>query len=346
MPIINVEYRSVIKFLVLRGKSREDIIYELKQGYGEECPSCPTIYRWYNEYRNGRTTVEDGDRCGRPVEIDENLSSKLIEIVRTERRITTRELCQRLKVSKGFINNILQSCGIRKLCSRFVARLLTHDMMEKRLKACVDNLSTLASTGNLFLQNIVTVDETPLSLYLPESKRESSEWKLPGEKASRKNRTSATHRKALMLTIFWDSTGLILIDFLPNGTTITGEYYSTLVREMRKKRRKSRVSELYFLHDNAPVHTARVTSSTLDCSGMVVLQHPPYSPDLAPSDFYLFKHMKKELRGIRYDNIEDLKEAVMLYLEKQTPDFFKKAFVELEHRWRKCVAENGSYIEK
>ena len=83
-----------------------------------------------------------------------------------------------------------------------MARLLTHDMMEKRLKACVDNLSTLASTGNLFLQNIVTVDETPLSLYLPESKRESSVWKLPGEKASRKNRTSATHRKALMLTIF------------------------------------------------------------------------------------------------------------------------------------------------
>lgn len=346
MTIISIEYRSVIKFLVLQKKTREEIIYELQQVYGEECPSKSTIYRCYNEYNRGRTTVEDDTRCGRPLEIGEELISKLTEIVRTERRVTSRELSQRLNVSKGVIHNVLRDCGIRKLCSRFVARILTCDMMEKRLKACEDNLTILASNGNIFLDNIVTVDETPLSLYLPESKRESSEWKFPGEKGSLKNRTSTIHRKALMMTIFWDSSGVILVDFLPNGTTITGEYYSNLVKEARKKRRKSRVSELYFLHDNAPVHTAHVTSSTLDHSGFVVLAHPPYSPDLAPSDFYLFTNMKKEIRGIKYANKEDLKAAVMSYLEKKPQDFFKRAFVELEHRWRKCVAVNGSYIEK
>ena len=78
-----------------------------------------------------------------------------------------------------------------------------------------------------------------------------------------------------------------------------------------ERNRKNRISDLYFLQDNAPVHICRSTSTLLD-SGMVLLPHPPYSPDLVPSNFYLFQHTKKALRGKKFNN-KDLKEAVLTF---------------------------------
>jgi histone-lysine N-methyltransferase SETMAR len=85
--------------------------------------------------------------------------------------------------------------------------------------------------------------------------------------------------------------------------------------------------------------------AVIEKNGFVLLDHPPYSPDLAPSDFYLFRHMKKHLRGKIYQNAADLQQDVELFLKDQSPIFFKNAFLELLHRLRKCVDHNGSYIE-
>lgn len=318
----------------------------MNDAYGEEAPSVATVKRWLNEFKRGRTSVLDDERSGRPPEIDEKITQKCQEIVQSERRITTRELKTRLYISKGTVHNILRSLGVRKLCSRFVPHFLTAEMQARRLKSCKQNIACFNQLGERFLDNIITMDETPLSLYLPESKRESAEWKLPGETSSRKLRSGTSHRKAVMLSVFWDSSGVILIDFLDSGNNIDGKYYSDLVVRARKKRRKSRLSELYYLADNAPAHTSAHSSSVLSSTGLVVLEHPPYSPDLAPSDFYLFTHLKQHLRGTRFNDKDELKTAVTDFFDSKPQDFFKKAFSELYVRWKKCIAEKGSYIEK
>ena len=74
--------------------------------------------------------------------------------------------------------------------------------------------------------------------------------------------------------------------------------------------------------DNAPVHTSQHSTAVLDTTGLVVLDHPPYSPDLAPSDFYLFTHLKKHLRGERFNNKDDLKAAVTNFLDEKSSEFF------------------------
>ena len=82
MPIISIEYRSVINVLFcFKRKSREYILNKFKEGYGDEFPTEATIYRWYNEYRNGRTTVEDSNRSEKLAEIGEELSSKVVEMI-------------------------------------------------------------------------------------------------------------------------------------------------------------------------------------------------------------------------------------------------------------------------
>ena len=86
MSLENVQYRSVIRFLLLEGNSREEIRVKLSAVYGEQCPSMATIKRWFNYFQSGRTSVMDEEKSGRPCEISEKITEKQIEIVQIERR--------------------------------------------------------------------------------------------------------------------------------------------------------------------------------------------------------------------------------------------------------------------
>ena len=58
--------------------------------------------------------------------------------------------------------------------------------------------------------------------------------------------------------------------------------------------------------------------------------HPPYSPDLAPSDFFLFGFIKSKLLGAKFDTVEDLKEAIEGILEDISPELLNRVFLEWE----------------
>lgn len=347
MTIEAVEYRSVIKFLVLRKTPSLRIIEMLEETYGSESPSKSTVQRWINEFKGGRQSVCDADKSGRPLEIDCSQKKEHLEkLIKEQRRITVKNLATSIHVSVGSCYALLQEMGVRKLCSRFVPKFLTSELQEKRRRACQENLEILEALGDSFLTNIVTEDETPLSLYTPESKRDSAEWKFPKEKPSLKLRAGTSHRRCLMLSVFWDVRGIVSIDFADSNTTLNSEYYSNLVKETRSRRRKPRNSNLWILHDNAPIHSAARVEETLEKCSFKKVTHPPYSPDLAPSDFYLFQHLKRHLRGTHFTNPEAVKEAVETFLKSKPDGWFRAAFDELVLRWKKCLANEGSYIEK
>ncbi len=79
--------------------------------------------------------------------------------------------------------------------------------------------------------------------------------------------------------------------------------------------------------------------------GMKVVQHPPYSPDLVPCDFFLFPRMKDSLRGIRFQSTEELKEASESYLKGLLQKDFEEVFQDWERRMQKCVDARGNYFE-
>ena len=294
-----VEYRSVIKFFCIRGDSSQEILHQLRTTYGEMCPSRTTVYDWISQFRRGRQSVFDEEKCGRPVEIPDETKEKCAQIVRHERRITIRHLSQRLNVSYGQTHTFLHELGVRKLCSRFVPKFLTAEMCERRLQCCEDNLKVYEEHGENFLRNIITEDETPLALYVPESKRESKEWKFPTEGCSRKLRTGTSHGRAFMLSIFWDQSGSLFTDFASKDTRINSTYYCDLLQKCRRIRRKQRGVPLWLLHDNAPIHTSAESMGVIANSDFVLLTHPLHSPDLAPNEFYLFRNLKEPHREIR-----------------------------------------------
>ena len=117
-----------------------------------------------------------------------------------------------------------------------------------------------------------------------------------------------------MATVFWNSEGVLLLQFMPHKTTITGDTYaSTMValREDIKHKRRGKLSVgVLPLHDNAPAHKSRTLRAAIRKCGFVELNHPPYSPDLAPTDYFLFRNLKKMLRRRRFVDDNAVNEVV------------------------------------
>ena len=149
---------------------------------------------------------------------------------------------------------------------------------------------------------------------------------------------------------FFDSMGIIYIHWVPTGITVNKEYYIEVLREFRKRFRRKRPElfesgQWHFHQDNAPVHNSILITDYLTQMGIKTVPHPPYSPDLAPCNFWLFPKLKENLRGNRYSTIEDMKEAVTRVLNTLTQEDFQGAFQKLLERYNKCIDVGGEYFE-
>jgi len=117
-----------------------------------------------------------------------------------------------------------------------------------------------------------------------------------------------------MLTVFWDCQGVLLTEFQQCGHTITSASYCTILTKLRAATRRKQPGLLtkgvLLLHDNACPHSANQTTATLRSFQREVLQHPPYSPDLTPSDFHLFGPLKHHLSGECFPDDDAVERAV------------------------------------
>ena len=104
--------------------------------------------------------------------------------------------------------------------------------------------------------------------------------------------------------------------------------------------------EIVLLHDNARPHTAGQTRNLLDSFGWEVLDHPQYSPDLAPSDYHPFLHLKQHLSGKRYNDDDDVKTEVNSWLAEQAASFYTEVTLKLVERYDKCLNKLGNYAVK
>ena len=96
-----------------------------------------------------------------------------------------------------------------------------------------------------------------------------------------------------MATVFRDAKGVIMLDFLPKRSTITGVYYENLLDQLRtaiREKRRGKLSKGVLLQqDNARVHTCKVAMDAVERNGYELIPHSAYSPDLAPSDLPIHK---------------------------------------------------------
>ena len=115
-----------------------------------------------------------------------------------------------------------------------------------------------------------------------------------------------------MLTVFFDFRGEVHYEFLPPCQTVNKKYFLSAKRRLREAIRLKR-PELWgnnswvLHHDNAPSHTVLILRDHFVKNSKHIVPQPPYSPDLAPCDFWLFPKLKRPLRGTRFESIDEIK---------------------------------------
>ena len=128
---------------------------------------------------------------------------------------------------------------------------------------------------------------------------------------------------------------------------MNSEQHISTLRALKARLRRVRPNKDAILHhDNARPHTSHRTQQALQQMNLAQLPHPPYSPDLAPSDFFLFPQLKKHLKGNHYANDTEVEFAVRQWFREKSPEFFADGMRQLVKRWQLCVTRNGDYVEK
>ncbi|GBO00561.1 hypothetical protein AVEN_165514-1 [Araneus ventricosus] len=109
--------------------------------------------------------------------------------------------------------------------------------------------------------------------------------------------------------------------------------------------KKWATNDWFLLHDNAPPHRVLIVKKYLSRHSVTTMEHPPYSPDLAPVDFYLFPRLQMKLKGHRFVDSDEVFENAMKQLKDFSKNGFQECFEQLYERWEKCVDAGGKYFE-
>lgn len=148
------------------------------------------------------------------------------------------------------------------------------------------------------------------------------------------------------MSVWWDYKGILHFELLSRNQTINSNVYvqqlakpSDAVQEKRPElaNRKGVV----FQHDNAKSHTSFVTRQKLLELGWDVLSHPPFSPDLAPSDYYLFRSMQNSLNGKIFNDADDVKLHLIQFFAGKNQKFYEHGIMTLPERSSNVIDAKG-----
>jgi histone-lysine N-methyltransferase SETMAR len=149
--------------------------------------------------------------------------------------------------------------------------------------------------------------------------------------------------RTMMVIIVWNPQGFHLVDRLPKGQKFNANYYIGRILQLFLESRSTGRGSGFIIHaDNARPNTARKTLKFCRENLLEMAPHPPYSPDLAPSDFFLFEHVKHVLEGAEFPSEETLLTAIQRVLSDLTGDTLRVVFAKWVE-WLNWVALNEGH---
>lgn len=182
------EQRAYIKIETLRGKTSTEIHRALQEACQESSLDRSTVSRWNKRFREGRTSVKDDQRSGRPRTATDDTSAVIVAtIIEEDRRLTCLEIAEEANMSAKSVHRILTEILMkRKISARWVPHLLSVEQKNARKEIAVDLLARYHREGDGFLKRIIAIDETWIRDFEPELKRQSMEWRHPSSPRPKK----------------------------------------------------------------------------------------------------------------------------------------------------------------
>jgi len=212
------------------------------------------------------------------------------------------------------------------------------------MSVCTD-LHDRAQNDPNFMSSVNTGDECWIYSYDPETKHMSSQWSTASSPRPKKARQVKS-----MLIAFFDMDGLVRHECVPRGQTVNKEFHKTVLQRLRNTVRRHRPEKWrsgnwILHHDSAPAHRAVTTNEFLAKHNLLSLPHPPYSPDLALCDFFLFPQLKKTMKVRQFDYVEKIEANATRQLRTITKSDYQRCFCQWQERWNECIQAQGHYFE-
>ena len=343
------DVRNFVARLALAKKGFQEIKELTAAAYGDQAIHRTQIYSIIKKVKEGGDATDQRGKHREKTRRNTTLIADIAAEVEKDGRVTIRKLAESHGVSNDTIHKILHDdLGLSKKSARWVPKLLSKEQMQERVRVCKKFVAAFHRHSKAWLNNIVTMDETMVSLHTPETKKQSKRWVPRGQPGPVKARVQASRTKHMVLA-FFDAGGLIYSNIVPKGTAVNSVYILKVLRSFMKKLRQKRprlAEQGFVFHwDNAPVHTAAAVREWFTANAIQRLEHPPYSPDLAPADFFLFPRVKEALAGhtLTADSLKTAWDGVTATITKEA---FTAAFEKWYERCLKCIELKGNYVEK
>ena len=288
---------------------------------------------------------------GRPVSV---LTEKNVGTVKTlieeDTRYTVQEIEELNGIHSSSVLRILrEQLRHRKICTRWVPHLLTDEQRQSRVRLASQVIEKYDKCDPRRLEEIVTGDETWIYRFQPDSKAKNKVWvSSEGDRPVIACRCKTSNR--MLYAIFFDSKGPVLQIPVPKGSSVNGKFYRESVRIQlvdfyQKRRPHTCVHGIKLFHDNAPAHKSTTVQEYLKESGLDVSNHPPYSTDLSPCDFWLFPRLKEMLAGHRFESRCGIGSGIYQCLQHIPIEDYRAAFRKWVDRCKMCVEADGAYFE-
>ena len=331
--------------------SLKKLMTEISTAFGPSCVSYDTVRRWKKKFESGVESINNAPKSGRPKSASrKEIVSKIKEIIEGDARFTVRNIARKVGISLSTVHLILKKhLKVSKISARWVPHLLTDEQKRQRVKVAKKLLQMFPKYDKKQFANVVTGDETWVHYFEPVRKVSNKIWATKHSKRPIIAKRSLSTKKVLY-AIFFSGEGVAIKVPVKKGKSITGKYYKDVVLKKLKKNYQKRrpatgFKHVRLLHDNAPAHTSAIVTAFLKKEKVTVLPHPPYSPDLAPCDFFLFPKLKAFLAGRKYQSRQALGSAIHQYLITVPKLAYRDAFKKWIHRLKLCISSPGEYFE-
>ena len=342
MEVSRGHFRHLLLYFFYQKKNANNAFETLQETYGEHSPSKSTCEYWFRRFKSGNFDLEDQERSGAPKKFEDN---ELLALLDENPCQTLNELARELGVAESSVSSRLHALGKIRKEGKWLPHELTENAIANRYNICFSLLARQRKKS--FLWRIVTGDEK--WIYYDNPKRRKS-WVSPGEPSTSTPKRNI-HCHKVMLCIWWDMQGPVYYELLNPGETVNAERYRSQLEHLNDNLMQKRPAiasnrrKVILLHDNARPHVARAVRETLLQLEWEVLPHPAYSPDIAPSDYYLFRLMQNDLADTRFRNVEEVRKWVDNWLASKPSSFYREGITKLPERWEKVISNNGQYFD-
>jgi histone-lysine N-methyltransferase SETMAR len=348
--------RQNVKFLTLHkwkeGLSVTQIHQTLVSDGIKDTPSLHIVRRWVAEFKHGNESLSHRHHTGRQVTSVTRANIEQVRLlIEEDPYLSIKRVSTVLSISVGSAHTILHDhLNLKKVCARWIPHLLSDEQKRHRVASAQEMLDIFEGADRGRLTDIVTGDEKWFNFFMMPNKHQNRHWMPHNARRHTILRPGFSTQKR-MFTIFFDSSSAVVVDMLQKGKHINSRYYRhkilpQVINHMKKNKPASlRTSRLYLLHDNASSHKTKEVNDYLATQKIKVLPHPPYSPDLAPCDFWLFPLLTQCMAERKFSRCQDLAKEVNSQLRRVPRSEYAECFKKLIQRLRQCIEVGGEYFE-